>query len=108
MTLYVGKISHAGTGQGHRTGELRETEGVTDSQTFASIFGARGRTNDYSSNNKVSMIEIFGDSYNIYVDPTELTRADDLTFVKSHVSSISKDRKSTRLNSSHVSISYAV
>lgn len=89
MTLYVGKISHAGTGKGHRTGELRETEGVTDSQTFASIFGARGRTNSYSSNNKVSMIEIFGDSYNIYVDPTELTRADDLAFVKAHVSSIS-------------------
>lgn len=89
MTIYVGEISHKPSAD-HLAGEIRHLEGATDNETLANAFGVSGHAGSFSSNGKVSLIDLFPNDKNgtIYADPSELTRVDDIDYINQHLNII--------------------
>lgn len=90
MTIYTGEISHKPSAD-HLAGQVRHLDGATDNATLALAFGVNGYAGITSNNGKISMIDLFPSSSNgtVYVDPNELSRIDDLDFIKQHLNLIS-------------------
>src|SRR5262245_62962108 len=69
-------------------------------QAFAAYNAGRGRVREW--------IERFGDPRDPKVDPVDWVERIPFMETRNYVQRVMEDRKSTRLNSSHLGISYAV